>query len=270
MPRQTRRHFKRNVFWNLHRSSLTVPTVHCRFKSSAFFRPPAVPHFSPWLILSLCVSCHSPLCHSLGPSLFVTSVFDPSPSPSASLPHFLGWLLCSPHIEALRSPSPAPFSLCTAVAGPWMRNNVFCCIRLLIFLIILSCAFVGRDTFFAVKCTVHVRVSVCVSVLYLIIFSLCLSNETCLHLTGFCPSCIGDKCFSVQAVFSRFFRFLPLSPFVSLFLCFSLMHSNFSLPRWHTQQCPFGAPTEIDEDTFWNALLDVYIYWMFLSLKWKT
>lgn len=118
-----------------------------------------ISHFSPSLILSLLVPCHSPLCHSFGPSLFVTSAFDPSPSLSPSLPHFLGWLLCSVHIEAFCSPSLAPLSLCTAVAGPWMQNNVFCCIRLLIFLIILSCSIVGCDTFFAVKCTAYERAS---------------------------------------------------------------------------------------------------------------
>jgi len=178
-------------FWNRHCSSRTVPTV-----------PFPRLRFSLLCLISLPHSFFLFLSHAILPSaiLFLLPLpLTPSPFLSPSLPQFLGWLLCLVRIEAFCSPSFAPLSLCTAVAGPWMQNNVFCCIRLLIFLIILSCSIVGCDTFFALKCTVYECVCVCVHSpcpLSYNVLSLCLSNETCLHLTVFCPPFNGDRCFS--------------------------------------------------------------------------
>lgn len=70
IPNRTRRAFEMNCF--LKSSPFISNCPHCTVPPSQillhfffFFFFPAVPHFSPSLILSLLVPCHSPLCHSL-------------------------------------------------------------------------------------------------------------------------------------------------------------------------------------------------------------
>ncbi len=207
----------------------TVPFP--RLKSSCGLFLHAVPHFSFLSLprLSLLVPCHSPLCHSFGPSLFVTSAFDPSPSLSPSLPHFLGWLLCSVHIEAfLLSLARSPFTLYSCLQALECRIMSF-----VAHIFNYSCLFYCGLWLF-LCCEVHVYEWVCALSLSFIlsVFSLCLSNETCLHLTVFCPPFMGINafllrlfCLSVSLFLYFFNEFSFLRP-TATYIAIPFQHSH--------------------------------------------